>query len=352
MNYDLYVGCLPYSFVQFLFTLSCHLSKVGLSLKKTVNIALSGGAWIRSLVDSGSTSATGMPLFVSIEPTNRCNLRCPECATGSGANKRSAGNISTELFGRIIEELRPYLLNLNLYFQGEPMLHPQFFTLLEMSRGINTTVSTNGHFISGGNAEKLIASGVGKLIISIDGADQETYSGYRRGGSFSEVINGLEQLTDARKQIKNGMRLEIQMLLNSSNEHQISEVRQKAKNAGASFVLKSMQVLDYGRVSGWMPEESQYQRYKLVDGEYKIKSRLPDRCSRLWFNPVITWDGKVLPCCFDKDGEHIMGDANYTSFREIWNNSLYREFRHRISVNRQGIEICRNCTSGLRGVRY
>ena len=51
---------------------------------------------------------------------------------------------------------------------------------------------------------------------------------------------------------------------------------------------------------------------------------------RFWFNPVITWDGKVVPCCFDKDAEYVMGDLNQDSFREIWNGTKYRIFRKSI----------------------
>ena len=82
-----------------------------------------------------------------------------------------------------------------------------------------------------------------------------------------------------------------------------------------------------------------------------IRSSLPDRCARLWFNPVITWDGKVLPCCFDKDADHIMGDLNQESFRDIWNGAKYRLFRRILLSDRSSIEICRNCTSGLKGVK-
>jgi radical SAM protein with 4Fe4S-binding SPASM domain len=79
---------------------------------------------------------------------------------------------------------------------------------------------------------------------------------------------------------------------------------------------------------------------------------MPDNCARLWFNPVVTWDGKVLPCCFDKDAEHIMGDLSQESFREIWNGPRYRVFRKAILKDRSMIEICRNCSSGLKGVKY
>jgi radical SAM protein with 4Fe4S-binding SPASM domain len=72
----------------------------------------------------------------------------------------------------------------------------------------------------------------------------------------------------------------------------------------------------------------------------------------LWINPVITWDGKVVPCCFDKDASHIMGDLNKRSFREIWHGKKYNEFRRSLLSKRKEIDICRNCTAGLKGVRY
>jgi len=113
-----------------------------------------------------------------------------------------------------------------------------------------------------------------------------------------------------------------------------------------------MQISDNKSIEKWLPLNSHFTRYRLKDGEYVIKNTLPDRCARLWFNPVITWDGKVIPCCFDKDAEYIMGDLNQDSFRDIWNGPKYRIFRKSILSGRHMIEICRNCTSGLIGVKY
>jgi len=64
----------------------------------------------------------------------------------------------------------------------------------------------------------------------------------------------------------------------------------------------------------------------------------------MWSGCVITWDGKVVPCCFDKDADHSMGDLNEQSFDEIWKGERFNEFRKKILKNRKSVEICRNCS--------
>jgi radical SAM protein with 4Fe4S-binding SPASM domain len=219
-------------------------------------------------------------------------------------------------------------------------------------RGTHNVVSTNGHFLSEENSEEIIRSGLNKLIISIDGLDQETYSSYRVNGSVNRVIDGLKNVTRAKKRHNSSLKIEIQFLVNKFNEHQIQKVRELAKRVHASLSLKSMQIINKKDIASWMPSDRRFRRYKIKEGEYAIKNSLPARCARLWFNPVITWDGKVVPCCFDKNAEHIMGDLNQDSFGEIWNGTKYRIFRKSIFSGRSMIEMCRNCTSGLEGRRY
>ena len=319
---------------------------------KPVNLLLSGYSWVGSFFSPEFTMVRGMPVSVSAELTNNCNLKCPECLAGSGQMKRPHGFMDIELFRRVIEELRPYLYKINLYFQGEPMLHPLFITFIESCRGINSTVSTNGQFLSPENSEQLVGAGLNRLIVSVDGADQESYSAYRINGDLERVTRGLDLVAEAIARKRSKMKLEIQLLVNSYNEHQIPEVRILAKKLKASLSLKSMQILKKEDIGSWLPSGRIFRRYEMIDGEYVIKNRMADRCARLWFNPVITWDGKVLPCCFDKDAEYIVGDLNQESFREIWNGPRYRVFRKALLKDRSMIGICRNCTSGLKGVKY
>jgi radical SAM protein with 4Fe4S-binding SPASM domain len=321
------------------------------SLIKPGNLLKAGFSYLEASV-TGKADIKGMPVSISAELTNTCNLNCPQCFAGSGLMTRKKGFMDIDLYKKVMKELSPYLYNANLYFQGEPMLHPQFFSFIGASEKIHSVVSTNGHFLSVENSEKLVSSSLNRLIVSLDGIDQNTYSTYRVNGNIADVTAGLKNLAIAKEKQKSSLKIEIQVLVNSINENQIDQVRQFAKSLNALLRLKSMQIINKTEIGSWLPSERRFSRYRMKEGEYVSKNRLPDRCPRLWFNPVITWDGKIVPCCFDKNAEYIMGDINNESFREIWDGPKFRIFRKRILTGRHMIEMCRDCTSGLRGVRY
>jgi radical SAM protein with 4Fe4S-binding SPASM domain len=318
-------------------------------LIKPANFLLTGYSYLYSSA-SRRALVYGMPAALGIELTNHCNLHCPECASGSGQMKRERGFMDIELFNKIITQLKPYLYYINLYFQGEPMLHPAFSSFIRNSGKIRSAISTNGHFLTMENSEKIVRSGLSKLIISLDGLDQDTYSGYRTDGNIETVMDGIRNISEARKKHKSSLKIELQMLVNKLNEHQIPRMRRLASSLNASMKLKSMQIISKNRFESWLPADDKFRRYLFNDGKYEVKSYFPDRCARLWFNPVVTWNGKVLPCCFDKDADHIMGDLTQESFNDIWNGTKYRLFRKVLLDDRGSIEICRNCTSGMRGV--
>lgn len=343
---------IPYAlYGLFLFNFTGSDLKMAGRFTKTVNAFASVYSFLKSSV-SGKPVVSALPLFISAELTNYCNLQCPECASGSGTMKRERGFMDPDLYKKVLSELTPHIYYLNLYFQGEPMLHPDFFSFLEPARGIRTVVATNGHFLAAGNSEKIVMSGLGKLIVSLDGMDPETYSVYRKGGDFNKVTEGIRNITSALKKHKSAMKLEIQLLVNRYNEHQIIQVKKFAKEAGASLKLKSMQIIRGRNAGTWLPSDKKYSRYRNDRNGFIIKSSLPDRCWRLWFNPVITWDGKVIPCCFDKDAEYIMGDLTKESLSAIWNGEKFMAFRKMILTGRKNIAMCRNCTSGLKGVKF
>jgi radical SAM protein with 4Fe4S-binding SPASM domain len=80
----------------------------------------------------------------------------------------------------------------------------------------------------------------------------------------------------------------------------------------------------------------------------KIKNKLKNHCFALWRTSVITWDGKVVPCCFDKDANFELGVLNGKTMKEIWLSEPYQNFRQGVLNNRKGLDMCTNCTEGLK----
>lgn len=295
----------------------------------------------------------GVPFSIAIEPTTACNLRCPECPSGLRSFTRETGNLKEDFFRQVIDEMGKDLLNLTFYFQGEPYINPKFLEMVKYAhdRGIFTMTSTNAHFLNEANARKTIESGLDRLIISIDGTTQETYSAYRKEGKLENVLQGAQNIIRLKKEMKSRTpEVIFQFLVVKPNEHQIPEVHRLAKELGADAVrLKTAQIYDYKNGNELIPDNTRYSRYaQQADGTYRIKNQLLNHCWKLWHSCVITWDGLVVPCCFDKDATYRLGDLKKTSFREVWRGKSYQNFRYRLLQGRDKIDICTNCTEGCK----
>ena len=302
---------------------------------------------------SGKPLHRGMPLSISIEPTTSCNLRCPECPSGLRAFTRPTGMLKGALFESVIDQLASTLSYLIFYFQGEPYLHPDFLNMVKYAslKNIYTATSTNGHYLDDDAARQTILSGLDRLIISIDGTSQETYESYRMGGKLEKVIEGTKNIMRWKKQLNSPTpHVIFQFLVVKQNEHQVGEVQRLAKDLGVSEVaLKTAQIYDYRQGSDLIPSIDRYSRYrKNADGSYSIKNQLLDHCWKMWHSCVITWDGKVIPCCFDKDAHFVLGDMAENTFEEIWRGQKYGDFRASLLRSRSEIEMCKNCTEGTK----
>lgn len=295
----------------------------------------------------------GVPFTISIEPTTACNLRCPECPSGLRSFSRPTGNLRADFFRRTIDDLYRDLYFLIFYFQGEPYINPEFLDMVKYAsqKGIYTITSTNGHFLSDENARRTIESGLDRLIISVDGSTQEVYEQYRKSGNLDLVLQGARNVVKWKKQLGSKTpHLIFQFLVVRPNEHQIPEIYRLAKEIGIDEVkLKTAQIYDYSQGNPLIPVQDQYSRYrKQADGSYRIKNKLLNHCWKLWHACVITWDGMVVPCCFDKDAQYRMGNLQDQSLRKVWQQKPYQEFRKNILKGRDQIDICTNCTEGCK----
>ena len=303
---------------------------------------------------TGRSIQWGFPISISFEPTTSCNLRCPECPSGLRAFTRPTGMLKKDFFSETIDQLSRELMYLVFYFQGEPYLNPDFLDMVKYatSRKIYTATSTNGHYLTEENARRTVESGLDRLIISLDGTTQETYQQYRVGGRIDKVLEGAARVVEWKKKLGSKTPFIIfQFLVVRHNEHQVAEVQALAQKMGVDQVrLKTAQVYDYENDPNQLiPVNQKYSRYKKDrDGKMIFKGNNANHCWRLWHDPVITWDGAVVPCCFDKDAQHKLGDLKQQSFRELWQNKEYRHFRSQVLDSRKNIDICANCSEGVK----
>lgn len=257
--------------------------------------------------------------------------------------------LEEQVFRQIIDQTKDHLTYLHLYFQGEPFLHPNFPELISYAdkSGIFTSTSTNGHYLTKKNVGAIIDSGLKQLIVSMDGITQEIYQDYRVGGKLAKVEEGLFELIHRKRELKKRFpRIILQFLVTGKNEHQIPELKIWAKNIGVDELqLKTTQIYGFENGSELIPQNTQYSRYiPNGNGTWKLKKEIQNKCWRMWQGAVFTWDGKLLPCCFDKDGQHVMGKIQENHLKDIWNNNAYNAFRKQLLNDRTQIEICKNCT--------
>jgi radical SAM protein with 4Fe4S-binding SPASM domain len=296
----------------------------------------------------------GKPVSISFEPTTSCNLRCPECPSGLRAFTRETGMLKNDFFTQTIDQISSELLYLTFYFQGEPFLNPSFLDMVRYasSKKIYTATSTNAHYLTDAVAKKTVESGLDRLIISIDGTTQDVYQQYRVGGNLSKVIEGAKNIVKWKKQLNSRKPyVFFQFLVVRPNEHQMDEVKKLAEEIGVDDVkFKTAQVYDFENdPNKLIPTLSKFSRYfRNKEGVMKQKNRLDNHCWRLWHTTVITWDGLLVPCCFDKDATHRLGDLKSQSFEEVWQNDSYRAFRSKVLLGRKNIDICSNCTEGTK----
>jgi radical SAM protein with 4Fe4S-binding SPASM domain len=293
----------------------------------------------------------GLPFFVSIEPTTSCNLRCPQCPSGLREFTRPTGMLQNKLFESVIQQLKKHVHSLTFYFQGEPYLNPDFLNMVAFANknGLYTITSTNAHYLNEETAKQTVLSKLDKLIISVDGVTQEVYEQYRIGGNLDKVIEGTKEILKQKKALRSKTPHVVwQFVVFKSNEEQIEAVKQLGREIGVDEVkIKTAQIYDFEHGHDLIPNEEKYARYKKnSNGQFEIKNKLLNQCWRMWQGCVITWDGKIVPCCFDKDAKYKLGNLESETFETIWYSEPYNQFRKSVLKSRSQIDICTNCTEG------
>jgi radical SAM protein with 4Fe4S-binding SPASM domain len=254
------------------------------------------------------------PGALMIETTVRCNLLCPMCPrTGAGYPNE---DMPDELLYNLVDDFAAMGGDhIYLYGLGEPLMDPRIFDLLERCRAldIGTVLSTNATFLNAKRRAKLLAAGCDHLLIGIDGATEETYSYYRAGGKYKNVVANVRALAAEKHAAGSAMTIAVQFIQMARNIHETDAFLAQWQGVPGIDLVRIKQE-DIGL------EEH---RTLEVDGHQRQNA-----CHTLWRGPmVVRYNGQVFPCYHIAENGEPVGDLNHQRLPEVWESPQMRELR-------------------------
>ena len=300
----------------------------------------------------------GFPYHLTIETGNFCTLHCPLCPTGQGKEGLPKGFLVSADFKKIIDEIGDYLLILELYNWGEPLLNKGFFEMIRYARNKNiiVTTSSNLNVFDDEMCRELIQSGLNLLMVSLDGASQETVETYQRGNNFAKVVGNIRKIVKEKRRLKSRKPLlQWKFFVTKYTEKEVPEAKRLAEEIGVNYVEFAKILCDmsqrffldpesqFENIKEWLPYDERYSAYN--NTFKRRKKALKNDCSSLWTRSVMNWDGTIFPCCNVYGKKWGFGNALEKKFATIWNNEDYRSSRKRIANGKISVKrtICCIC---------
>jgi MoaA/NifB/PqqE/SkfB family radical SAM enzyme len=330
-----------------------------------------------------------LPRFAQVEPVGRCNLACRMCAVNQRPTEQQAQTMSVAQFDALLAQL-PGLQELHLQGLGEPMLHPEFFTLVEhaVARGIRVSANTNATLITPVRARRCVESGLSALSISLDGAGASTYESIRQGASFVKVTRNIERLVRARRAMRSDTpALRLVMVLMKSNLAELPALIELAADLGVFEVLVQRLASDLAEPTlpaRYLPVQAYLRHAELrghdlaeasavfafareraarlkvalhlprltpgpggsraAPGKRGPAARLPQpRCAWPFDKLYVTAGGEALPCCMvgTPDRAHL-GNVLRDGVRAVWTGPAAQQWRAGLLGDAPGA-LCRGC---------
>ena len=293
-------------------------------------------------------SGLEFPTHVTIEPTTRCNLRCPICETGNGSLERELQFIDYNLYCKLVDECMENGVNtILLYFMGESFLHPKIYEMINYAsqRGIFIDICTNGDIV---DPAKLVKSGIGQISVQIGGMTQETHGTYRRKSNLDRVLANVEKINQLQLTAKTKTIFELGFIVMKHNEHEVKkfvDYVNSLESFSGNIIDPCVRSVEEGLE--FLPTDKKYWFYDIEEFKKGILrpavTKTNNSCSWIWNSMVVMANGDIVPCCRDPRGSIILGNAVDTTLEEIWNGEKSVAFRNSILNNQSEIDICKLC---------
>ena len=289
--------------------------------------------------------------MIAWELTRGCNLACIHCRA-SAERGPYPGELSTQECLRVMDEIASISKPVIILTGGEPLLRPDIFDLARYGtdKGFRMVMATNGTLMTEEAVQKMMASGIQRISVSLDGPSSETHDAFRKvKGAFESSLKGIELAK------RGGLEFQINTTITQMNLHLIADILKLAVDLGAVahhiFLLvptgrgkelqdQEISALDYEKTLNWFYEQRErvplqlkatcaphYYRIlrqrakkegkKITPKEYGLDAMTRGCLGGISFC-FLSHVGQVQPCGYL---ELDCGNVRKQSFKEIWENS-------------------------------
>jgi radical SAM protein with 4Fe4S-binding SPASM domain len=241
------------------------------------------------------------PLFIDVEATNACNLKCDFCATTFIGKKMKKGFMNYKILTKIVDEgANNGLYGVKFNIRGEPLLHPLIheFVGYAKKRGlVDVYFNTNATMLSEDKARKLIDAGLDRISISVEGYMGSVYEKYRKGAIFNNVLSNIESLASLKKRL--GVR------------------HPKVRIQTVELIDENIDMDKYKAF--WLARSDEVAIIDYKEMKNKKKGiEYPWACPQIWQRMAVWWDGTILPCNHDDDGLIALGNVKDIPIKDAW----------------------------------
>lgn len=282
------------------------------------------------------------PSQIIVDATEVCNLECIHCPHPEFKRSEHYATryLDVAIHTKMVDEVRQYAQGHTQYIRytsnGEPLVHPAIYDMLDYAvknSGVFVTLTTNGTIMNEKRIEKLLASGLHMVDISIDAFLPETYAEIRRGGTLETTRANVLKLMEIKKRIGAATRIVVSFVEQPQNTGEVADFESYWKQQGADFVVIRRLHSAAGGVSAIAMDMKQTQQS--VD-------RKP--CLYPWERILLNPRGELAFCPQDWSHGSVLADYRTTTIREVWQGEAYRQLREAHLTNQyNAFPFCAQC---------
>ncbi len=224
-----------------------------------------------SKVSTGNKDTGSNLRLIAWEVTRNCNLNCIHCRAAATQGPHE-GELETQACFTLLDQVKEVGSPVVILTGGEPLLRPDIFEIARYGteKGLRMVMAPNGTLITGANAKEMVAAGIQRISISLDGATAASHDRFRQvEGAFDGALQGMQFAKDA------GLDFQINTTITQQNFEELPKIQDLAVKLGA-VAHHIFLLVPTGRGKYIVDQEISAQQYEqTLNWFYEQKDRVP-----------------------------------------------------------------------------